>query len=66
VIGYPGKRKNTTLNYIGQVQSTNVSTKTLDIQFLKKLIGLCSEVISSYPDQDETDSVQDVCTYRAG
>jgi len=47
VIGYPGKRKNTTLNYIGQVQSINVSTKTLDIQFLKKLTR-CSEMIFKY------------------
>jgi len=58
VIGYPGKRKSTTLNYIGQVQSINVSTETLDtgIHFLKKL-NRCSEMIFRCPDQDEKDSV---------
>jgi len=61
VIEYPGKRKNTTLNYIGQVQSINVSTKTLDtgIQFSKKLTGR-SEMIFKYPDQDEKNSMPEM------
>jgi len=56
VVGYPGKRKNTQLMYVGQVTQVHGDNDNVDVTFVKKLSGT-TDPIFTYPTNEETDTV---------
>ena len=61
VVGYPGKRKNTQLLYMGQITKVIPATDSddggsVDVTFLKKLPGT-TDPIFKYPETEETDTI---------
>ena len=48
VVGYPGKRKNTQLMYVGQVTRVHGDNDNVDVTFVKKLSGTTDPIFTSY------------------